>query len=198
MSLIVQKLRLQRGWSQQQLAELSGLSVRTVQRIEGGQNATVESLKSLAAVFEVDFLELRAAVEDGQPSAAEPAVPVTPQPDPEISIMSTLDQAPVHPARSAMGYHERLLAMPDDEVRAFREVKRLRGFYIHLMIYVLVITGLVILNLVRTPDRLWVFGPAFGWGIGILAHGLSVFGKGLVFGPEWERRQIEKRIGRKL
>ncbi len=198
MSLIVQKLRLQRGWSQQQLAELSGLSVRTVQRIEGGQNATVESLKSLAAVFEVDFQELRAAVEDAQPSAAAPAVPATPQPDPEIPVMSTFEQAPIHPARSAMGYHERLLAMPDDEVRAFREVKRLRGFYIHLMIYVLVITGLVILNLVRTPDRLWVLGPAFGWGIGILAHGLSVFGKGLVFGPEWERRQIEKRIGRKL
>jgi transcriptional regulator with XRE-family HTH domain len=31
--MLVQKLRLQRGWSQQQLAELSGLKVRTIQRI---------------------------------------------------------------------------------------------------------------------------------------------------------------------
>ena len=46
--MLVQKLRLQRGWSQQQLAELSGLNVRTIQRIEKGQEPSVESLKSLA------------------------------------------------------------------------------------------------------------------------------------------------------
>ena len=54
----VQKLRLKFGWSQQQLAEASGLSVRTVQRIEAGYPASTESLKSLAAVFEVDFSTL--------------------------------------------------------------------------------------------------------------------------------------------
>jgi transcriptional regulator with XRE-family HTH domain len=53
--MLIQKLRLQRGWSQQQLADLSGLSVRTIQRLEKGQDASVESLKSLAAVFEIDF-----------------------------------------------------------------------------------------------------------------------------------------------
>lgn len=51
----IQKLRLQRGWSQQQLAELSGLSSRTIQRIENGQLASAEALKSLASVFEIDF-----------------------------------------------------------------------------------------------------------------------------------------------
>ena len=54
----IQKLRLQRGWSQQQLAELSGLSSRTIQRIENGQPASAESLKSLASVFEIDFTTL--------------------------------------------------------------------------------------------------------------------------------------------
>ncbi len=54
----VQKLRLKLGWSQQQLAEASGLSVRTIQRIEAGYPASTESLKSLAAVFEVDFSTL--------------------------------------------------------------------------------------------------------------------------------------------
>src|SRR5215475_1474803 len=57
--LLIQKLRLQRGWSQEQLAELSGLSVRTIQRLERGQTASVESLKSLGAVFETDFSNLR-------------------------------------------------------------------------------------------------------------------------------------------
>src|SRR5690348_13551302 len=53
--MLIQKLRLQRGWSQEQLAELSGLSVRTIQRLERGETASVESLKSLGAVFEIDF-----------------------------------------------------------------------------------------------------------------------------------------------
>ncbi|MBS0529263.1 MAG: helix-turn-helix domain-containing protein, partial [Proteobacteria bacterium] len=57
--MLIQKLRLQRGWSQEQLAELSGLSVRTIQRIERGQTASVESLKSLGAVFEIDFSTLQ-------------------------------------------------------------------------------------------------------------------------------------------
>ncbi len=57
--MLIQKLRLQRGWSQEQLAELSGLSVRTIQRLERGQTASVESLKSLGAVFETDFSNLR-------------------------------------------------------------------------------------------------------------------------------------------
>ena len=57
--MIVRKLRLQRGWSQELLAEFSGLSVRTIQRIERGQQPSLESLKSLAAVFEVDLTELK-------------------------------------------------------------------------------------------------------------------------------------------
>jgi transcriptional regulator with XRE-family HTH domain len=57
--MFVQKLRLQRGWSQEDLAELSTLSVRTIQRIERGHTASAESLKALASVFEVDFLSLK-------------------------------------------------------------------------------------------------------------------------------------------
>jgi transcriptional regulator with XRE-family HTH domain len=57
--MLVQKLRLQRGWSQQQLAELSGLKVRTIQRIEKGKEPSLESLKSLAAVFNVEFSTLK-------------------------------------------------------------------------------------------------------------------------------------------
>jgi transcriptional regulator with XRE-family HTH domain len=49
----IKKMRLERHWSQDQLAEMSGLSIRTIQRIENGENAGLESLKSLAAVFEI-------------------------------------------------------------------------------------------------------------------------------------------------
>lgn len=53
----IKKMRLERHWSQDQLAEMSGLSLRTIQRIENGQNAGLESLKSLAAVFEVNIAD---------------------------------------------------------------------------------------------------------------------------------------------
>ena len=54
----VRKLRLERGWSQETLAELSGLSVRTVQRVERGASASLDTLTALSAVFEVELTEL--------------------------------------------------------------------------------------------------------------------------------------------
>jgi XRE family transcriptional regulator, regulator of sulfur utilization len=59
MGISVRKLRLQRGWTQDQLAEFTGISVRSVQRIERGAEASLESLKALAAVFEVDLSTLQ-------------------------------------------------------------------------------------------------------------------------------------------
>lgn len=53
----IKKMRLDRHWSQDQLAEMSGLSIRTIQRIENGENAGLESLKSLAAVFEINIAD---------------------------------------------------------------------------------------------------------------------------------------------
>ncbi len=54
----IQQRRLERGWSQEELARHSGLSTRTIQRIEGGQKAGLESLKCLAAVFETSISTL--------------------------------------------------------------------------------------------------------------------------------------------
>jgi transcriptional regulator with XRE-family HTH domain len=53
----IKKMRLERHWSQDQLSEMSGLSIRTIQRIENGENAGLESLKSLAAVFEISITD---------------------------------------------------------------------------------------------------------------------------------------------
>ncbi|MBB6521907.1 helix-turn-helix domain-containing protein [Pseudoteredinibacter isoporae] len=54
----IKQRRLDRGWSQEELARMSGLSTRTIQRIEGGQKAGLESLKCLAAVFETSISTL--------------------------------------------------------------------------------------------------------------------------------------------
>jgi len=56
--MIVRTLRMKRSWSQEQLADFSGLNVRTIQRVESGQKASLETLKCLASVFEVDINKL--------------------------------------------------------------------------------------------------------------------------------------------
>jgi len=51
-------LRENRNWSQEQLAELSGLSLRTIQRIEGSNTAGSDSLAALAAAFDIEVVAL--------------------------------------------------------------------------------------------------------------------------------------------
>lgn len=161
----IQKLRLQRGWSQQQLAELSGLSSRTIQRIENGQPASAESLKSLASVFEIDFTTLTS--------------------EPDMSATAPATATATTKAQQA-------------EQLALARVRKIRGFYIHLAQYVVVITVLAVINLVTHPSKLWFFWPALGWGIGVLAHAAATFEFIPFFGAEWERKQVEKQLGRPL
>jgi transcriptional regulator with XRE-family HTH domain len=54
----VKSLRLEKRWSQEQLAQLSDLNVRTIQRVEKGESVGAETLKSLASVFEISTDEL--------------------------------------------------------------------------------------------------------------------------------------------
>ena len=56
--MILKQLRISRQLSQEQLALMSGLNVRTIQRIESGQKPSLESLKCLASVLEVDVSTL--------------------------------------------------------------------------------------------------------------------------------------------
>ena len=49
----LRELRLARQWSQDQLAALSGLNLRTIQRLESGAKISSESLRALAAVLEI-------------------------------------------------------------------------------------------------------------------------------------------------
>lgn len=73
-NMIVRKLRLQRGWSQEQLATLTGLSIRTIQRIERGQSPGLDSLTALAAVFEVSVSELQPRQEQDMHSTTPPQI----------------------------------------------------------------------------------------------------------------------------
>ncbi|UGB36862.1 DUF805 domain-containing protein [Frateuria soli] len=66
----LRELRTARQWSQEQVAELSGLNLRTIQRLESGAKVSTESLRALAAVFEVPAESLLV----GQPAPGQPAL----------------------------------------------------------------------------------------------------------------------------
>ena len=50
----IRNMRDQKCWSQQQLADMAGISLRTLQRVEASSVASQETIKSLASVFEVE------------------------------------------------------------------------------------------------------------------------------------------------
>jgi len=75
---------------------------------------------------------------------------------------------------------------------ARKRVRQLRGFYVHLTVYVLVNAILLVINLLTSPGVLWFYWPLLGWGIGIVAHAASVFGTGRFLGKEWEERKIRE------
>lgn len=54
----IRQLRQQRGWSQEQLADIAGVNARTIQRLERGTQASVDTLKALAVAFAVDYQQL--------------------------------------------------------------------------------------------------------------------------------------------
>ena len=155
--MTVRKNRLEKGWSQEHLAHVSGLSVRTVQRIEQGQKAGLESLKCLAAVFETNISEL-------------------------------IKEEPM------IENNKKILRLKDNEEEAIEFVKKLKSFHLNWMMYLVVISGLYLVNIYVTPGYLWVIWPALGWGIGIVSHAVKLFGLFGVFGTEWEQRQFEKRM----
>lgn len=69
--MIIRELRLQRGWSQDELGRISGLSARTIQRIERGDRPSLESAKALSAVFEVPLAQLQADFDHRGPVLAK-------------------------------------------------------------------------------------------------------------------------------
>lgn len=84
------------------------------------------------------------------------------------------------------------------EYKAARcQVRKLRGFYAHLTVYLAVNAGLLVINLFSSPGRLWVVWPLAGWGIAVVIHGASVFLGGRWFGREWEERKIREIMERK-
>jgi hypothetical protein len=83
--------------------------------------------------------------------------------------------------------------MDDQELyrRARERVEEIKGFYVHLITYLLVNAGLFVINILTSPGTYWFVWPLFGWGIGIIAHAIGTFGPGM-FGRAWEERKVRE------
>lgn len=54
----IKRWREERQWSQEHVADLAGIGLRTIQRIENGDPASQDSLRALAAAYNVDVMAL--------------------------------------------------------------------------------------------------------------------------------------------
>lgn len=89
---------------------------------------------------------------------------------------------------------------PEEQLRyekAFKRVKKIKGFYTHLLVYVVINIMIVIINIqnldkVESYFQIKNFFTAFFWGIGLLGHAISVFGPEILFGKNWEERKIRE------
>lgn len=87
-----------------------------------------------------------------------------------------------------------------EEIRyqeALKRVKKIKGFYSHVMVYVIINTMLLVVkyNNLDPGETFWEwkhFSTVFFWGIGLVAHGLSVFMPAFMMGKNWEERKIRE------
>lgn len=89
--------------------------------------------------------------------------------------------------------------------RAKKRVEELKGFYIHLAVYLIINTFISLNKVIRNvygngesfKEAIWDFGTFavwIFWGIGLAFHTIHVFGLNPFFGKDWEEKQIEKYI----
>nr|WP_272508966.1 2TM domain-containing protein [Clostridium ganghwense] len=83
--------------------------------------------------------------------------------------------------------------MKDEELYelARKRVNRKRSFFSNLTSYIVVCTGLGILNYFTSPEYWWFLWVVFGWGIGIINHGIGLY-RFLNYDDTAVEREVEK------
>lgn len=75
--------------------------------------------------------------------------------------------------------------------KAKEKVEAIKGFHSNLFSYCIIIPILAYINY-RTTSFAWVLFPAVGWGIGLVAHWMNVYGYNPILGKDWEERKIKE------
>jgi hypothetical protein len=80
-----------------------------------------------------------------------------------------------------------------NQEQAEYHVEELQGYYAHVGAYVSVNLFLMVINYLNYEqgDGVWFVYPLCGWGIGLAAHTLRVFGAG----ESWRNRKIQELTG---
>lgn len=88
---------------------------------------------------------------------------------------------------------------PDEQrlERAKKRVNKIKGFYKHLIAYIVVNVILIIMQYISLDEgevffRYSTFSTAFFWGIGLFFHAINVFGKNFFLGENWEEKKIKE------
>lgn len=81
--------------------------------------------------------------------------------------------------------------------QALKRVKKIKGFYSHLLVYIVINAMLLIVKYknIDVDENFWrwqTFNTVLFWGIGLAAHGLSVFIPTFMIGKDWEERKIRE------
>jgi hypothetical protein len=82
-------------------------------------------------------------------------------------------------------------AAADKLERAKRRVAEIKGFYIHLFVFAVVVAGLFVANALSS-GKWWAQWVLLGWGIGVLAHGMALLVRGSRRVADWEQRKIRQ------
>ncbi|SFS30200.1 2TM domain-containing protein [Lutibacter maritimus] len=82
-------------------------------------------------------------------------------------------------------------------IRAKKRVKAIKGFYVHLTVYILVNAFLIATRVFTEGEfnNFWqwqTYNTAIFWGIGILFHAFNVFGMKFLLGKNWEEKKIKE------
>lgn len=81
----------------------------------------------------------------------------------------------------------------DRYTRAKARVEEIRAFYNHVLVYVIVISGIAALNYYQNQwEQPWFLFTLGGWGIGLLIHALTTFSSNPFTDKEWEKRKIQE------
>ena len=78
---------------------------------------------------------------------------------------------------------------------AQRWVRRKRIFYTVVGIYLVLSLMWFVIDMLDDSSGFWFYWPMLGAGLAVVITGIVLGGVGGLFGAEWERRQIEKRLG---
>lgn len=76
--------------------------------------------------------------------------------------------------------------------KAKKQVTEIKGFYSHLLTYVIVMIILVYINLKYSPEYLWFLWTMLGWGIGLFFHAMKVFKFVPFLGKDWEQKKMQQ------